>query len=291
MAMSDETDAGSEASDEVVARVALGALFLLTCVGLAVGLCSFHPYLEREHRRLEPWKGVLVWVGDAAGLAWFAHYFVGHFLLRRPFRPARRRPAGARYGSVALFSLLFALGCDLAVSVSLMLDERAAYQAAEPAEGRVTAVKVKEYPSGFVKYDLTYHFVDRAGVGHTARYTVRDGRGAVNPAGTPAAVVGALRAGRLQFPVGVCYDPGWPERSWVRGAGWDHGDRLHYFSLCPLLFQLFCLPLFVLALRESVRRTGECPWWYDLYKVFPLLIEAAFFLLFGVVELSEQNFR
>ncbi|SRR6266542_675286 len=276
----------SEPTDERTARTVLAVLFVLTCVGLAVGLWGWAPYLEREHRRLEPWKAVLLWVGDITTLAWFTWYCIDHILRRRPFEPRR-----ARTWSFALFSILFALACDLAVTVALILDERAAYQSAVETDGQVTAVAVKTFQSGIVKYDLTYRFLDRAGEWHTARYTVRSRPGEGFPPEMPREVDEALRAGRRAFPVRVSYHPNWPNRSWVRGTGWDDADRLHYFSLLPLLFQLIGLLVFILLLRAEVQRTGTSPWWHDLYKVFPLMVEAAVFVLFGALELSEQTNR
>src|SRR5262249_36584340 len=94
-------------------RTALAALFLLTYVGLGVGLWEWGPYLQREHRRLEPWKAMALWIGDATALAWFTWYCI------------RRKPFGlrpARTWSFALLSLLFTLGCDLAVTVALIFD-------------------------------------------------------------------------------------------------------------------------------------------------------------------------
>ncbi len=175
------------------------------------------------------------------------------------------------------------------MTVALIFGERAAYQSAVETDGQVTAVAEKAFSSGIVKYDLTYHFVDRAGEGHTARYTVRSRPGEGFPPEIPRKVAEALRAGRRAFPVRVSYDPSWPDRNWVQGTGWNDGDRLHYFSLLPLIFQLIGLPVFLLLLHADVQRTGAYPWWHDLYKVFPLMIEAAVFLLFGTLELFAQT--
>ena len=66
-------------------RMALGVIFALTCAGLVVGWWGFWPYLEREHRRLEPWQVALIWVGDVTTLGWFARFVVQHILHGQPF--------------------------------------------------------------------------------------------------------------------------------------------------------------------------------------------------------------
>src|SRR5262249_46453223 len=150
-------------------------------------------------------------------------------------------------------SLLFTLGCDLAVTVALIFDERAAYESGVETDGQVTDVAVKTFQSGIVKYDLTYGFADNAGVRYTARYTVRATPGEGFPPETPPAVTEALRARRKAFPVGVRYDPEWPDRNWVKGAGWDNGDRLHWFSAFPLVFQVVGLLVFIIVLSSDVK--------------------------------------
>jgi hypothetical protein len=143
---------------------------------------------------------------------------------------------------------------------------------------------VKRFGNDVTKYDLTCEFTDAAGAGHEAWFTVRETRDGYAPP-VPPAVAAALRAGRVPFDVGVSYDPRWPDRNWVRGSGWDDNDRLHYFSLLPLVFQVITLPVFAALLRSAAQGGGTLPWWHDLYKAYPMLIEAGCLLLFGTIEL------
>jgi hypothetical protein len=269
-------------------RRTLAALVGLAGLGLAVGLWAFLPYLEREHRRLEPWKSFLVWVGDLTAFLWFVRFTVRHFLLRKPF-PSRAGPLGAEW-LFAWFSLLLALGWDLGVTLSVRHDERAGYQRAEVAAGQVVSLAVKEYPTA-VWYHLECEYADRAGVRHAAHFTVLEARPEGFRPDVPGAVKQALRARQVPFPLPVAYDPRWPARSWVAGSGWDDGHRLHHLSLLILLYQAMSLPLFALLLCANVRPGGAYPWWYDLHQAFPFLVEAAVFLLFGAAELLVPKYR
>jgi hypothetical protein len=268
------------------ARPVTALLFLLVVAGLAVGACAFGPYLEREHRRLEPWKVPLVWLGLGLALLWFLQFCAAHGLAGRAVRPP---PAGGeglgRAWWLALVTILAAMAADAWMAVRCLWDEQAGYAAAVRVPGQVNAVQRRDFPKN-VRYVLRCTYQDRAGNVRQSRFTLRDQADGGLPAGLPPAVAAAIRAGRVPFPVEVAYDPALPGRDWLAGAGWDDNDRLHYFSLAILFFQALTLPLFMIALSKYKQRTGEYPWWYDLHKAYPALIAAAFLLLFGVIELT-----
>jgi hypothetical protein len=273
------------------ARPVTALLFLLIVASLAVGACAFGPYMEREHRRLEPWKAALVWLSLGLALLWFLQFCAAHGLAGRAVRAP---PAGGeglgRAWWLALVTILAAMAADAWMAMRCMWDERTGYAAAVRVPGQVHALDRWEL-SGTVRYALHCTYRDQAGNVHQSRFTLRDLGGRGLPPGLPPAVAAAIRAGRAPFPVEVAYDPTLPGRDWLAGAGWDDDDRLHHFSLALLGFQAGALPLFMLLLTDYKKRTGAYPWWYDLHKAYPALIAAAFLLFFGTGELIDHVIR
>lgn len=266
-------------------RAVTALLFLLVVAGLAVGAAAFGPYLEREHRRLEPWKAALVWMGLGLALLWFLQFCLAHGLAGRAVRPPPAGGAGlGRAWWLALVTILAAVAADAWMAVRCMWDEQAGYAAALRVPGEVYALGRQDFKTN-VRYVLRCTYRDRAGNARQTRFTLRDQADGGLPPGLPPAVATAVRAGRVPFPVEVAYDPALPGRDWLAGAGWDDNDRLHYFSLAILTFQAITLPLFMLSLSGYKKRTGAYPWWYDLHKAYPALVAAAFLLIFGLVEL------
>ena len=71
-------------------------------------------------------------------------------------------------------------------------------------------------------------------------------------------------------------------RAWVDGAGWDDGQKIYWFSLLTLFFQAIVTALFLLLLR---RWSGELlPWWWDIYKVLPLVVGAFWLFVMGLID-------
>jgi len=87
--------------------------------------------------------------------------------------------------------------------------------------------------------------------------------------------------GRGAVPLRIRYDPEWPARSWLADFGPDDGNRLHYFSLIVLAIQGMVLCLFLIFLAGFTKEHGEVPWWFDLHKAYPFLIEVIFFAIVG----------
>jgi hypothetical protein len=273
------------------ARPVTALLFVMVVAGLAVGACAFGPYLEREHRRLEAWKAALVWLGLGVALLWFLQFCAAHGLAGRAVRPPPAGPGGlGRAWWLALVIILVALASDAWMVLRCMWDEQAGYAAAVRVPGQVLALERRDLGKSTL-YVLHCTYRDRAGIVRRSRFTVRDEIGRGMPPGLPPAVAAAVLAGRVPFPVEVAYDPALPARDWLAGAGWDDGNRLHYFSLAILAFQAITLPLFMVSLARYRQRHGAYPWWYDLHKAYPALIAAAFLLLFGLLELQVGQLR
>jgi hypothetical protein len=226
---------------------------------------------------------MLIWIGDLITLLWFCHYFVKHFLLKEPFEPIVRPPSQL----LPVTSLALAWVVDLTITLGTMYREKEAHTTAEEVAGRVTTVQKKEFPA-CVKYDLDCEFMDKQGQLYSCRFTIRNDRKEGWPPGLPAPLAESMQAGQVPFPASVLYDADQPSRSWIAGIGWHDGERLYYFSLLPLIFQVFFLPLFLSILFERVRQEGQWPWWYDLYKVVPFFVEVGVFLLFGLLEFYVQ---
>jgi hypothetical protein len=259
----------------------LGVLAVLTLGGLALGLWCFHPYFEQEHRRMEPWKTVLIWTGDAVALGWFLRFVTGHFVQGRPLRS--RSWADFKHEKeylVALGSLLFAIGTDLAITLYLMQEDRAAFANAEVVVGQADSVKSHFHPETN-HYELHVRYNDRHGGQHGGRFLVEERRDKGFPAAVPKQTVEALWDGRVPFAVRISYDPAWPDRAWLTDFGWDDGNRIHYFSLIVLVIQVAGLLLFAEALAIVAYSSGRVPWWFDLYKACPFLVEVAFIALVG----------
>ena len=260
---------------------ALGVLAGLACAGLVLGLWGFLPYFVLEHRRLEPWKGALIWAGDAIALGWFLRFLTEHLVQGRPLR-------SWLWGSfkhekewqLALGSLLVGLGLDLALTLSLMHEDQAAFAGAVMVEGQADAVKESLHPVRN-HYELHVAYQDRDGGQHEGRFLVEEPAASGFPPAVPALTVNALRDGRVPFAVRVSYDPFWPDRAWLTDFGPDDGNRLHYFSLIALVLQGAGLLLFVELLAMVIYHTGRVPWWYDLYRALPFLAEVAFAALVG----------
>jgi hypothetical protein len=266
-------------------------LFLMVVAAVAVGAYAFGPYLEREHRRLEPWKAALVWLGLGLALLWFLQFCAAHGLAGRAIRPPPAGPGGlGRAWWVALVTILAAIAVDGWMVLRCIWDEQAGYAVAVRVPGQAHALDRRDFPAN-VTYVLHCTYRDQAGNARRSRFTVRDAGFKGLPPGLPPAVAAAVRSGRPPFPVEVAYDPALPTRDWLAGAGWDDDYRLHHFSLAVLLLQALALPVFMVFLADYKKRTGAYPWWYDLHKAYPALIAAAFVLFFGVVELVVRVLR
>lgn len=272
------TDAVDTPSSGPSPRVVVGCFFVVIVAGLMVGLLSFGGYFVAEHRRLDFWQGVLVWLGDLVALSWFTIYFVRHFLLgvsiRGPAGSARR--AGVLWW-LALLSIVLSLSADLWITLSLRQSEREAFAGARHTVGTINTLKKTIFPAR-VHYALHCTYVDANQVVHTTVFQLRDPDELprLNPA-----VVKAIRAEQLPAPVAIAYDMDRLERSWLAELGWQDPTRMLGFSLSVLMFQTIASAGFLIKLAAVRSSTGVLPWWYDLHGVLLVAVEASFVLLFG----------
>ncbi|MCI0682590.1 MAG: DUF5353 domain-containing protein [Gemmataceae bacterium] len=266
--------------DERRARRWLALLFALTCAGLGFGLWALYPHLVEEHRRLEPWQAVLIWTGDVVALFWFVRYFVMHYFQGRPLGGK----AAGTGGKIAIISLLLALAVDLTATVLLQRHDRECFQAAEVVAGEVHAVELRSprTPLGTV-YRLRCHFRGKDGVGREAAFYVSGVRERPN---LPADLVQNLVKGQVPFPLKVSYDPQHPARTWITDLGGGrHGFLIHSLSALAVLLQGFTLFLFHGVPGSLARMYGRDPWWIDLHRAYPIMVEALVLAMIGFVYL------
>jgi hypothetical protein len=264
-------------------RQKLKVLFALTVSSFVLGLLFFFPYLEEEHRRMDPWKGVLVWVGDVTGLIWFTYFFTRHYVLGKPFRDEAGPSDGVWRGWwLAFVSLAGAIGFDLWITFSLQGDERAGLARAVVTQGQIDSIK-RTSAAEFHQYSIHCRFQDGQGNWEVANFTIGERRRTGSfPAGLPLEVGQAIRNGQVPSPIPIAYDPERPARNWVAGIDPGDGHRFHAFALCILLFQGLAIMGFVTTWREEMKKNPDkLPWWYDLHMVLPFMVEAGFLGFFG----------
>ncbi len=266
--------------------VVSGVLLAGLTVGIAVGVRVFWPFLVIEHRRLEPSAAVVLWSGDAVALLAFLLYVGRHAIGRGPVGLADVPASGLdRRFKVILAGMIAAFVLDLGDTLTLMEHEGRAFGSAQLVQATVTRVRSRSFPIGTV-YALDCRFADRRGVAHEATFTLRDDNPGGFPFTIPPPTRTAIRGGRVPFPVGVAYNPGRPDQSWLLGSRWYDQDRLHLFSLVVMNAQLLGIIAFTIALRHQIDARRLLPWWHDLHMVVPLAIEVAAVLFVGLVELS-----
>lgn len=265
----------------------VGGHYLVIIAGLVVGVLAFGRHFVAEHQRLSWYEGVLVWLGDAVALFWATVYLIRHTLLgvapATPSRPVRQ--ANPLY-FLAVPSVLAGLGADLWVTLSLRNSEREAFAAARRTVGTIHGLSKYEFEER-IAYTLHCRYEDANRVAHAAVFRLRDPDEL--PRLAPAAVR-AVRAERLPAPVAVAYNPDRPAQSWLADLNGEDATRLHGFSLCVLVFQGLGAWLFLLMLGNAYKATGRLPWWYDLYAVWLLTVEAGFVVLFGTLTLMGLPF-
>ena len=66
-------------------RTRLALLWLVVAALFAIGLAFHWPFLVCEHRRIELWKGVLIWLSDGLAVLGFLWFGLAHFILSKPF--------------------------------------------------------------------------------------------------------------------------------------------------------------------------------------------------------------
>jgi len=249
------------------------------------GIWAMFPYLVEEHRRLEPWKIGLIWIGDATALLWFIGYCVKGGSVSAADSHVGRSPLARRWFVAAAVASGAAVLADASFTAYLMWDEHAAFAQGVPVTARVESISTKRAVAANI-YSLQCAFPhdEKGPIVTSVRVYEPKRRGAfVMPPALPGDVAMHLRSAHAHFPLQLRYDPRWPWRCWIDALGAEDENRLEWFSFFALFFQAIVLLVFLLILSQHLKR-GGVPWWRDLHKVLPLGTEAFIMVLFGTIQ-------
>ncbi len=248
---------------------------------LIVALWAHLPYLIIEHRRIEPWKWVGLLSGDLMALGWFLRFVFDHAIVARPFISISIRD-GRKHFRIAACGGLTAIIIDLAFAFQLMATERHGYQQAHVTEAQVVTIK-KHWRPAATWYEVECSFSDEAGRRHDAHLRV-EAEQHILPSQLSARAVAVLTATDPTVDsIPIRYDQAHPSRAWIDGSGWEDDNRFYWFSLLTLLFQTIVTALFLLLFLPYTRG-NLLPWWWDTYKVLPLMVQVFWMLLLGLTD-------
>jgi hypothetical protein len=257
-------DAGSAPAEPLASspwlsvRARLAVLWVVLAVLLGVGVWFHWPFFVREHRRMEPWKGVLIWSSETVALLGFLWFGYTHLLRRRPF-PHGPDPDVSwfdREHCIVLACFVLGLAIDGFVSWRAWRAEDDGLRRAEVVVGEIVDYDGEE-ETGYFVIHCCFH----------------DLRGREYRTDFPLVRIGEpeakrrLHARQFPIPIRIAYDPQWPDRNWLDECRHERGERLDELSMCNLLLQAFFLPY--LLFSKGVWRTPEGI--VPVYKLAPLL--------------------
>ena len=242
------------------------------------GLCAFGfwgmwPWLVEAHCRLEPWKAVGIWIGDASALlAPYGSASRSSCSAPAPSPSPSQRAATARPS----WSLGVGMVLDLAFSWYVHRADQAGYDGGATTLAEVRAVRRADAP-----YVLECHYRDERGDAYRADVRVYEDK-----TREPAEGLGVARRVELAqkpppFTFRIRYDRSWPRRCWVEGAGVRDASDLHTLSMLLALFQLPMLLLLWAAREPQLKGTFLAR--HELYRLFPLAVEAGVLAFFGML--------
>jgi hypothetical protein len=247
---------------------------------LMLGLWLQWPYLLIEHRRLQPWKILELWCANILALVWFGRFALEHAILGEPLLPTPVADARKQMKVVCIAGAS-ALLLELLFTLALLVDERDSYGRGIVVDATVVSVrKIERAATDW--YEVDCRFTDTSGEWRRAHVRVEAERHLL-PTGLPGQTIQALTSPHPQGErLRVRYDPHLPARAWADGAGWSDGQRIYWFSLLTLFFQSIITALFLLLLSRF--RGESFPWWWDIYKVLPLVTAAFWLFVMGLID-------
>ena len=247
---------------------------------LTTGLWLQWPYLLIEHRRLEPWKIAELWCANILALIWFGRFALEHAIMGEPLLPVPFADARRQFKTVCIAGAT-AIALELFFTINLALEERDSYAHATVTSATATSMRKIERPAE-TWYEMDCEFTNRAGQLCHAHVRVEADHHLLPPT-LPSQTIKTLTSPRPHGePIQIRYDSRFPSRAWADGAGWDDGQRIYWFSLLTLFFQAMTTALFLLLLNRW--RAGSLPWWWDAYKVLPLVTAAFWLFTMGLVD-------
>jgi hypothetical protein len=258
-----------------IVRYACAGIVFMLMAGIWLKL----PYLIMEHRRLEPWKILELWSADVLALFWFVRFTMLYAIAEEALGASRIENGRQRLKSIATIGLAV-IAIDLLLTLHLMYDEHARFTKGIITEAQATSIHKSERELESW-YELKCQFRDE--MTRPRHVTLRvEAKGHVFPAALPAETVQALTSG-TPGQVRIRYDPKFPNRAWIEGAGWMDGDTIYWFSLLTLFFQSAVTALFLIFLAVDLKN-NILPWWWDVYKVLPLAVAAFWLFFIGLID-------
>ena len=232
-----------------------------------------------EHRRLEPWKILELWSADVLALFWFVRFTMLYAIAEEALGASRIENGRQRLKSFATIGLAV-IAIDLLLTLHLMYDEHVRYTKGIIAEAQATAIH-KSKRELETWYELTCQFRDERTLPRTVYLRV-EAKGHALPSGVTAETFQTV-ATCTPGPVRIRYDPAFPNRAWIDGAGWEDGETIYWFSMLTLFFQSAITALFLIFLAVELKN-NILPWWWDIYKVLPLAIGAFWLFMIGLID-------
>ena len=257
-----------------VTRLQVAGLLLGVAGLCAFGFWGMWPWLVEAHRRLEPWKVVGIWIGDVSALVCALWVGVSFFLFGS--RPLPEEVATRRHRS-AVIALGVGILLDLGFSWYVHREDQVGYDTGASTTAEVRAVRRADAP-----YVLECHYTDDQGKAYQADVRTYEDKAREPPEGLGVAERKELRFKPLPFTIRIRYDRSWPRRCWVEGAGVRDASDLHTLSFLLMIFQVPLLLLLWAAPREP-KLKGTFLARHELYRLFPLLVEAGVLAFFGLL--------
>lgn len=259
---------------------------LLLILAVLAALWAQLPHLAVEARRFQPWQLLGLWFADLSALLWFIRFATVHALLGRPLESPPLGGSVIHFKTNALL-IYAAILLDLTFTFYLMYDERRSYYSAAVTQAEVLRVGVQTRQKA-TWYKVECRFTTDAGVPQRVHLSVQ-AENHVLPAGLSVETSDILTQRRAGEKIRIRYDRNNPARAWVQGSTWNSGNELYWISLMVLFFQAIATIPFVGLLYNSAAK-GRLPWWFDTYKVLPLVIEAFWMFLFGMIDWMIDSF-
>lgn len=240
---------------------------------------GFGSYLIEEHQRLVWYEILGIWTGDVLAFLWFAHFTVRWFFNRLPMTEiaTQRLPISVWFGAV---SIAVGVAAEYWLAHAISRDEEQAFKRAVPVIYTVTSITAIN-GSAPTFWKLMGNYVDAAGTMHVATYRIPE-KDVVRR--FPRPLVQSILNSQTPLVVPLVIDPVRPSRHWIPQLGWDDPNRFHKMSLLILLLQVLFSIVFFGSLHRKMTATGLLPWYAELHRIMPLVIEASFFAVFGVLE-------
>jgi hypothetical protein len=260
-------------------RMARFACVILVA-GILLAIWAQLPYLRAEYSRLSFWKLAGLLFSDISAFIWFLRFAFVHAIMGKPLlsMPVKQGQKPFKFFAIAVVAAIL---IDFGFSLYLMHDEKSGYAQAQVTRAQVLSVEAhKREKSDW--YELDCRFNDELGKTHLAHVRIWADQHQF-PSTLPAETVQIVTKKQKGETILIRYDRDFSKRAWVDGAGGDDGNSIYWFSILTLFFQTIVTAL-LLLLVAGASKNGTWPWWSEIYKVFPLAVEAFWMFTMGMID-------